>query len=149
ETLGILSRHLTVSHAFHSPLMEPALDEFGRLAATMTARAPQTALVSTVSGERMSAAPDAPYWCAHARDPVRFMQGMATLRALGATDFIELGPGHALLALGRQCCADDGVAWLGSLDPHGDRRRMLASLGELYRRGSTVDWDGFNTPPRG
>ena len=149
ESLGIQCRTLTVSHAFHSPLMEPAMDGLGRVAATVTGREPQCAWVSTVSGERMSGAPDARYWREHARNPVRFMQGIETLHAMGATDFVEIGPGHALLALGRQCRAEDRLAWLGSLDPRGDRRRMLASLGELYRRGSAIDWDGFNTPQRG
>jgi acyl transferase domain-containing protein/surfactin synthase thioesterase subunit/acyl carrier protein len=149
ESLGIECRPLTVSHAFHSPLMEPALDELGRIAATVAGRAPQCAWISTLSGERMGGAPDAPYWRAHARDPVRFMQGMASLRAMGATDFVEIGPGHALLALGRQCHSEDGLAWLVSLDQRGERRRMLEALGALYRRGATVDWDGFNAPQRG
>ena len=149
EGLGIQCRELTVSHAFHSPLMEPALAELGRVAATVAARTPRCVWVSTVSGEGMRGAPDAPYWQEHARAPVRFMHGMATLRAMGATDFLEIGPGHALLALGRQCQGEDGLAWLGSLDPRGERRRMLESLGALYRRGATVDWDGFNTPQRG
>jgi acyl transferase domain-containing protein len=145
ESLGIECRPLTVSHAFHSPLMAPALDELGRVAAAVAGRDPQSAWVSTLSSERMSGAPDARYWRAHARDPVRFMQAMETLRQMGATDFVDIGPGHALLALGRQCRAEDGLAWLGSLDPRGERRRMLASLGELYRRGSTVDWDLAST----
>jgi acyl transferase domain-containing protein/surfactin synthase thioesterase subunit/acyl carrier protein len=149
ENRGIECRPLSVSHAFHSPLMEPALEDFARVAATAAGRAPTCDWVSTLSGERMSGAPDAAYWRAHARESVRFMQGMETLRALGATDFVEIGPGHALLALGRQCCAEDGLAWLGSLDPRGEQRRMLGSLGELYRRGATVDWDGFNAPRRG
>jgi acyl transferase domain-containing protein/surfactin synthase thioesterase subunit/acyl carrier protein len=147
--LGIEARQLTVSHAFHSPLMEPAMVELGRVAADVAGQAPKAAWVSTVSGELMREAPDASYWVTHARAPVRFMQGITTLRAMGVTDFLEVGPGHALLALGRQCRAEAGLAWVGSLDPRGERRRMLESLGELYRRGATVDWDGFNASQQG
>ncbi|HUI95554.1 MAG TPA: SDR family NAD(P)-dependent oxidoreductase [Xanthobacteraceae bacterium] len=142
--LGIQARLLTVSHAFHSPLMNPAMDAFSRVAARANGRKPQLDWVSTVTGALMSGPPDAHYWCEHALNAVRFMDGLATLRAMGATDFVEIGPGNTLLALGRQCDGGAGLAWLGSLDKRGDTRQMLASLGALYRRGSAVDWDGFN-----
>ena len=92
-------------------------------------------------------APDADHWCCHARRAVRFQQGMQALVESGVGDFIEVGPGNALLALGQQCL-DGRHAWLGSL---GNKRRsdlgeILTSLGELYIRGYEVDWDGFNAP---
>ncbi len=143
--LGIASKPLTVSHAFHSPLMQPVMDELARFAAAIPARAPQIKWISTTSGAAFTQAPDARYWCDHALQCVRFQHGVQALAQLGATDFIEVGPGNALLALGRQSL-DGPHAWLGSL---GDKRRsdvaaILTSLGELYVRGYEVDWDRFN-----
>jgi len=148
EGLGVRCQNLTVSHAFHSPLMQPAMEEFGRIAAAVRGRAPKIAWISTVSGAPVSAPPDAQYWCDHALDTVRFSEGMATLDQMGATDFVEIGPGNTLLALGRQCLSRDASAWLNSLDKKGDWRKILSSLGELYRRGYEVDWQGFNRPYR-
>lgn len=146
-TLGIESQPLTVSHAFHSPLMQPIMDEFGRIAATIPAQGPQLPWISTTSGAAFTEPPDASYWCNHARNAVRFQRGMQALAQSGIDDFIEIGPGRALLALGRQCL-DGPRAWLGSL---GNKRRsdsgeILTTLCKLYVRGYDIDWDGFNSP---
>ncbi|KAL80800.1 polyketide synthase Pks15, partial [Mycobacterium tuberculosis MD17749] len=88
---------LAVSHAFHSPLMEPMLEEFARVAARVQAREPQLGLVSNVTGEL--AGPDfgsAQYWVDHVRRPVRFADSARHLQTLGATHFIEAGPGSGL-----------------------------------------------------
>ena len=142
---GIGAKPLTVSHAFHSPLMQPVMDELRCFATAIPARAPQLAWISTASGAELREPPDARYWCEHALQPVRFRQGIQALVEMGVTDFIEVGPGNALRVLGRQSL-DGPHAWLGSL---GDKRRsdlseILTSLGELYTRGYEIDWDGFN-----
>ena len=142
---GIDAKPLTVSHAFHSPLMQPVMDELRRFATAIPTRAPQLAWISTASGAELREPPDARYWCDHALQPVRFRQGIQALAEMGVTDFIEVGPGNALRVLGRQSL-DGPHAWLGSL---GDKRRsdlceILASVGELYTRGYELDWDGFN-----
>jgi acyl transferase domain-containing protein/surfactin synthase thioesterase subunit len=142
---GIGSQLLTVSHAFHSPLMQPVMSEFRRVAAATAARPPQVAWISTTSGAGVTEPPDAHYWCDHARKAVRFRHGMQALAQSGVDDFMEIGPGSALLSLGRQCL-DGAHGWLGSL---GNKRRsdsgeILTSLGELYVRGYEIDWDAFN-----
>jgi acyl transferase domain-containing protein/surfactin synthase thioesterase subunit len=140
---------LTVSHAFHSPLIQPAIDEFGCRATALSARPPTTVWISTVSGTAMTQPPDARYWCDHALRTVRFADGMNRLGEIGVTDFLEIGPDNTLLALGRQCLDGDQHCWLGSLGKRrGDSSELLASLGRLYQRGYEVDWDGFNRPFR-
>ena len=148
ETVGVRTQPLTVSHAFHSPLMQPIMQQLGSFAATTSANSTKLPWVSTLYGTVVGEMADAQYWCDHARRPVRFVEGMNTIAALGATDFIEIGPGSTLLALGRQCVSADGHAWLGSLADkrQGDLKRILLSLGELYRRGYDVDWDDFYRP---
>ncbi len=146
---GIRSQVLTVSHAFHSPLMRPIMREFGRVAAAATAALPaRIPWVSTLSGAAVTGAVGAQYWRDHALQPVRFSEAISEMCNLGATDFIEIGPGSTLLALGRQTVSGERQAWLGSLADQrdGDLKRILSSLGELYRRGHAIDWDGFNRP---
>jgi acyl transferase domain-containing protein/surfactin synthase thioesterase subunit len=146
ESVGIRCHLLPVSHAFHSPLMQPAADEFGRIAAAVESRPPKTVWLSTVSGTSMQKAPDARYWCDHALNAVRFGDGMRALVKTDVSDFVEIGPGNTLLALGQQIVQGSGNAWLGSLSKRGELTEILTSLGKLYRRGYDVDWDGFHRP---
>jgi acyl transferase domain-containing protein/surfactin synthase thioesterase subunit len=143
---GVRSQLLTVSHAFHSPLMRPAVAEWGRTAAGVQGQTPKIAWISTVSAAPMRKPPDAGYWCDHALNAVRFVEGIQALDQTGVTDFLEIGPGNTLLALGRQSVNENGKTWLGSLNKQGELNEILTSVGELYRRGYDVDWDGFNRP---
>ena len=149
ERLGIECRLLTVSHAFHSPSMRPAATELGRIAAGVQGQAPKIAWLSTVSATPMQGPPDARYWRDHALSPVRFADGMRGLEQTAVSDFVEIGPGSTLLGLGRQSVDENGKTWLGSLGKRGELNEILTSLGQLYRRGYDVDWDGFNRPYAG
>jgi acyl transferase domain-containing protein/surfactin synthase thioesterase subunit/acyl carrier protein len=148
DGLGVRCQPLTVSHAFHSSLMQPAVERFKPVAAAVRALAPEITWISTVSGDAVDQPPDARYWCDHALRPVRFADGMRTLRDMGITDFVEIGPGSTLLTLGQHCLGPgDERAWLGSLGKRGENwRLLLSSLGRLYQRGYEIDWDGFNRP---
>lgn len=146
EADGIRVERLTVSHAFHSHLMEPMLDSFARVAAQIHAAAPQLHLIANVTGQCVpqDEPPDSYYWQRHAREAVQFAAGMKTLQALGCNTFIEIGPRPTLLGMGRKCLADDDGAWLPSLRKgHDDWQQLLQSLGTLYTRGLDVDWQAF------
>jgi amino acid adenylation domain-containing protein/thioester reductase-like protein len=153
---GIEYRYLTVSHAFHSPLMDPMLDAFEAAAGEVTFHAPRIPLVSNVTGQLLRDAPDAGYWRRHAREAVQFTRGMETLAETGATIFLEIGPQPHLTGMGRRCLAADARAakvpktsaeeaiWLYSLKKgRNDRRLMLDSLGKMVMAGVDVDWAGF------
>ena len=145
------SKPLTVSHAFHSPLMQPVMKELQRIAVTIPMRAPAINWVSTTSGSSFTEPPDARHWCDHACKPVRFQQGMETLAEFGIDDFIEIGPGTTLLALGQQCI-EGPHGWFSTLGNRGrsDIAEILTSLGKCYVRGYDIDWKGFhnNHSPR-
>ena len=146
---GVRCQQLTVSHAFHSPLIQPAIEAFAIRAASVPASAPKIAWISTATGASLTAPLDAQYWRDHGLNPVRFADGVKASGELGVTDFVELGPGGTLTALARQCGRGDVQAWLGSLDNRrGDWNGLMTSLAEVYRRGYEIDWDGFNRPYR-
>ena len=147
KSAGVRSQRLTVSHAFHSPLIQPAIDAFAAVAASIPSSAPKIAWVSTTTGVSVTGPIDAQYWYDHGLNAVRFADGMKALSERGVTDLMELGPGGTLLAIGQQCV--QARTWLGSLDNRrGDWTGLMTSLGQLYRRGYEIDWDGFNRPNR-
>jgi myxalamid-type polyketide synthase MxaB len=148
QAKGIKCRPLNVSRAFHSPLMEPMLAEFGAVTETVDYAEPRLQLVSNLSGEPLTGI-KAEYWVEHARQAVRFTQGMTTLEEMGIDVFLEIGPKPILLGLGRQCLSDQAERlWLPSLYP--DRRSDWAqvsdSLAKLHVRGGQIDWQAFDTP---
>ena len=145
RTDGVETKELVVSHAFHSPLMEPMLEEFEAVAEDVRKNAPSHPVVSNVSGELAGAElATATYWRQHVRSPVRFAAGMKTLHDQGVDVFLEVGPAPVLLGMGRQCVPEDSTAWLPSLRRgHSDWKQMLGSLAQLYVRGQTIDWSGY------
>ncbi len=150
ETKGVKTKKLKVSHAFHSPLMEPMLAAFERVAAEVTYFPPRINLISNVTGELATAEVATPeYWCRHILQPVRFAASMNNLVRQGYQVFVEIGPKPTLLGMGRQCLLNKGetqnFAFLPSLRPEReDWEQMLQSLAALYVRGMPVDWSGFD-----
>lgn len=142
---GIKSKKLNVSHAFHSPLMEPMLTAFGQVAAKVTYSSPQINLISNVTGQIATneiATPE--YWCNHVLQPVKFAMGMESIYQQGYEVFVEIGPKPILLGMGRYCLPETAGIWLPSLyQGRQDWLQILQSLGTLYVRGVTVNWDSF------
>lgn len=135
------TKPLTVSHAFHSSLMEPILDRLEAVASTVRHHAPRITLVSNVTGSAFDGLGTAGYWRAHARGAVRFADGITTLRGLGYDVFVEIGPGSALLAMARQSAPETDLTWLATLGRQKDDwRTIIESLSALYALGFDIDW---------
>lgn len=146
---GIKAKRLTVSHAFHSPLMEPMLEAFERVAKEVSYSSPQISFISNVTGELATTEITNPeYWCRHVRQPVRFAQGIETLYQQNYDVFVEIGPKPTLLGMSRYCLSGvetRNCASLPSLSPRReDWQQLLESLGALYVRGVEVDWSAFD-----
>jgi malonyl CoA-acyl carrier protein transacylase len=150
EADGAKLKPLAVSHAFHSPLMEPMLAAFAEVANSITYSPPHTEIISNVTGKLAApgemTTPD--YWCRHIRQPVRFADSFAALHQHRYQIFLEVGPKPVLLGMGYQCipAADvSQLALVSSLRPgQDDWQTMLESLGQLYGCGLPIAWSEFD-----
>jgi len=148
QAKGVETRPLHVSHAFHSPLVDPMLDEFERTARTVKHQAPSIDLVLNATGHLADETTplDAAYWRRHARGTVRFAESVRALRARGITSFLEIAPSPVLLGLARQCVPEGECTWLPSLRrDHEAWPQLLRSLGELFVAGAMLNWRKFET----
>ncbi|MEV0623491.1 type I polyketide synthase [Nonomuraea sp. NPDC050404] len=142
---GHRTRQLRVSHAFHSPLMEPMLAEFEQVVAGLTLRRPELPLISNVSGELAGEEITQPgYWVEHVRRPVRFADSVTTLRGHGVSCFIEAGPDAQLAPMIEQTLArHDGeestVAALLRRD-RDETAQLITGLGQAWTSGTDVIW---------
>ncbi|MCX5338610.1 type I polyketide synthase [Streptomyces atratus] len=132
---------LKVSHAFHSPLMDPMLEEFRRVLEGVSYEAPTIPIVSTLTGRPASAQElgSAEYWVRHVRESVRFADAVADI---GADVLVEIGPGGVLSALGQESLPN--AAFVPVL--RGDRAEdgaVMTALAELHVRGVHVDWAAY------
>ncbi|WP_299005916.1 non-ribosomal peptide synthetase/type I polyketide synthase [uncultured Shewanella sp.] len=143
---GVKYTQLTVSHAFHSPLMEAMLVDFRQVAKTITYQAPTKTLISNVTGLAADeTVASADYWVAHVREAVQFQTGVETVMAAGVNTLIEMGPQPVLLGMAQQCLkADKEVLSFPSLRKHQDDMNvMLSSLAAYHVQGGAVNWAGF------
>jgi acyl transferase domain-containing protein/NADPH:quinone reductase-like Zn-dependent oxidoreductase/acyl carrier protein len=146
-SLGIKTRPLKVSHAFHSPLMQPILGAFGAAAGRIQYQSPRLELISNLTGQVMKTAPDRAYWVNHVRQPVRFADGIQTIHDLGCNLLLEVGPQPVLAGLGQRCWPGQNAQWLASLrSGRGDWATLLESLAALYAQGVPIDWRAFDRP---
>ncbi len=145
EVEGIKTKKLQVSHAFHSPLMEPMLADFEAVVNQLRINQPQIPVISNITGTRADKSiATGKYWVNHVREPVKFAQGMKTLHQEGYQIFLESGPKPILLGMGRQCLPEDVGIWLPSLRPGlAEWESIISSLGQLYTQGINVNWVGL------
>ncbi|WP_307791417.1 SDR family NAD(P)-dependent oxidoreductase [Streptomyces actuosus] len=144
ESLGRRSKRLRVSHAFHSPLMEPVLDDFREVAAGLDHHEPRIPVISDVTGHPATAAelgsPD--HWARHARRAVRFHDGVRALEELGVGRYLEIGPDGTLAALAADAVtAPDRCTTVALLRPGRDETgSLLSGLAQAHVYGADVDW---------
>lgn len=143
---GIQTRDLKVSHAFHSPLMIPAMERFREIASGIQFRAPVVPFVSSMTGVTITEKeiPGADYWTEHILATVRFSDAITESRRQGAGTFVEIGSNAILCSLGSAQTDPNDVTWIPSMlrdrDP---RRSFLDAVASLYSRGMTINWDAI------
>ncbi|MFH8607040.1 type I polyketide synthase [Streptomyces sp. NPDC018029] len=147
---GRKTKALSVSHAFHSALMEPMLGEFTEAIRGVKFRQPSIPLMSNVSGERAGEEiADPEYWARHVRQTVLFQPGIAQVGA-EARAFVELGPGPVLTTAAQHTLdhitEPEGPEPVVTASLHPDRPDDVAfahAMADLHVAGISVDWSAY------
>ncbi|OLT27185.1 hypothetical protein BJF79_42700 [Actinomadura sp. CNU-125] len=137
---GGTARRLRVSHAFHSPLMDPMLAEFRAAAEALEYRAPSVPVISNLTGDVADDLTDPEHWVRHVRETVRFRDGVRTLHEKGVTAFVELGPDAVLSALVADCVGDGAVAAATLRRDRPDPDAYALALATAVAAGAEPDW---------
>ncbi|MDL2081924.1 SDR family NAD(P)-dependent oxidoreductase, partial [Streptomyces sp. GXMU-J15] len=140
---------LRVSHAFHSPLMEPMLADFRAVAESLTYDRPRIPVVSTLTGEAATAEQlmSAEHWVEHVRRPVRFADAVRALDAQGTGRYLELGPDGTLTALAQGTVDGDEPLFAPLLrKDRPEPASLVTALAELRLHGGRIDWDAVLRP---
>ncbi len=144
ETEGVRCAPLATSHAFHSALLEPALEAFEPFAATIEHWPAERTLISNLTGAPLASGQilDAAYWRRHAREPVQFGQSVVALAEAGVEVLLELGPQPTLTAMALHCWAGEGppVAMAALRRGVPADRSLLESIARLYAAGCRIDF---------
>ncbi|MEM7351938.1 MAG: condensation domain-containing protein, partial [Acidobacteriota bacterium] len=145
---GVENRPLHTSHAFHSAMMESAIEPLRAVLTGLELKPPTRRFLSNLSGDWITPeqATDPEYWLRHLRQPVDFAAGLATLLQEPNSILLEVGPGRALASLVAQQGEGAASTTLTSL-PHARDAQQAGDfthrmLGRLWLAGGTVDWDG-------
>ncbi|MGW4296428.1 type I polyketide synthase, partial [Micromonospora chersina] len=148
---GVRTRRLAVSHAFHSPLMEPMLAEFRTVLEGLAFSAPLLPMVSNLTGKLADAdeirTPD--YWVRHVREAVRYADGITALRAAAVDTFLELGPAAVLTPMNAGLLPDDAAAIATLRAGVPEVTALLTAVATCYAHGRDVDWPAVLTPLAG
>ncbi|MDZ8092005.1 MAG: beta-ketoacyl synthase N-terminal-like domain-containing protein [Nostoc sp. DedQUE05] len=149
---GVECRLLHTSHAFHSQMMSPILEEFVQLLKTVQLNSPRIGFISNVTGTWITdaQATNPAYWSQHLRQTVRFSDGISQLLEQFAGVFLEVGPGRTLSTFSTQHLDKNAKQYILTSLPHlkeqqSDVGFLLQTLGRLWLFGVNIDWSGFYT----
>ncbi|MDX3746844.1 type I polyketide synthase [Streptomyces sp. AK08-02] len=142
---GRKTKRLTVSHAFHSVLMEPMLAEFAAVLSQVSWSEPEFPVVSNVTGRLAEPGQltDPQYWVDHVRRPVRFADGVTAAAGDGDVVFVELGPGAALSSVVGESAGERAACVAALRDGRSEAQTLLAAVAEVFVHGGAVDWAGM------
>ncbi|WP_410674161.1 SDR family NAD(P)-dependent oxidoreductase [Amycolatopsis sp. cmx-4-68] len=144
----VRARRLDTSHAFHSAHLEPMLDRFRAVAASLTYHVPSVPIISNVTGEPVPAEvlATADHWVRQARSTVRFRAGVEHLAAHGVTAFLEVGPG-GLTPMARACLDGAHEVAPTMVKQGGEPEALLTALAQLHVTGFAVPWEKITAAP--
>jgi pimaricinolide synthase PimS1 len=137
--LGVRTRELMVSHAFHSPHMDPVLDRFRATISELAFAAPDIPIVSTLTGQPVDTF-TVDYWVQQVRGTVRFAEAVETLRGNGATTYLELCPDPALSQH-----VTDGTPIPLQRAAQSQHIHLMKALAQAHTNGVRIDWSPVHT----
>ncbi|SDC79437.1 type I polyketide synthase [Actinokineospora iranica] len=145
---GVKTKALSVSHAFHSPLMAEVFDAFRDALRDIAFHEPRLSFVSNVTGAVAAFAEvgTAEYWVRHIAEPVNFAAGMRAVQERGAHVFVEVGPAATLNNMGRQNTDPAAHLWVSSLDPADEGTSTIRrAVARCYTAGLPIDWARYHS----
>ncbi|MCZ7434491.1 non-ribosomal peptide synthetase/type I polyketide synthase [Streptomyces sp. WMMC1477] len=146
----ITGRELHTSHAFHSAMVEPMLEEFAAVVSGLDLHEPVVPYAANRTGTWATAAEatDPGHWARHVREPVRFGDGIRLVTEQGPTVLVEAGPGTVLSAMARPAARGRGATAVSCLPPartedgvRDEALRFTEALGRLWLAGAELDWE--------
>ncbi len=143
---NVVSRRLHTSHAFHSAMVEPIVEPLRLRLETVSLGVPTIPYVSCVSGDwiRPEQATSPRYWASHARETVRFADGIAAVCAADGAILVEVGPGNTLSTLALQSTRGREIPVISSMQDAertgNDQDYLLDALGRMWTLGVIPDW---------
>nr|WP_294870102.1 polyketide synthase [uncultured Pedobacter sp.] len=148
DTKEIPNKLLFTSHAFHSSMMDPIVDDFQKVVSGISLSVPKTPIISTVTGSLLTdeEAINPQYWASHLRNTVQFSTAIDTILTYNSPIFLEVGPGSVTTTLVRQIAAlkSTSVRAMQSLaNNENDYCIILNTLGQLWNCGLQPNWDNF------
>lgn len=142
QTAGRQIKELEVSHAFHSPLMDPILDELTKTASSMRISPPRIPILSNTSGDYFDDEVKPEYWSAQVRNAVLFHQGMEKIMDAGCSVIVEIGPNPALTPVIVTAFDSPSLKTIPTLrKDRKDASNLLASLAALHVNGASLNFD--------
>ncbi len=148
EKDGVVTKMLVTSHAFHSKMMDPAIEPFAELVRRVGPRAPNIPIISTATGALLTAeeATDPMYWARHLRVSVCFMEALRTAWTDPSRVLLEVGPRNTSATLARQLVSDrERQIAISTFEdkPEMEWASLTRALGQLSLAGTSIDWEAF------
>jgi acyl transferase domain-containing protein len=141
---------LHTSHAFHSGMMEPVLEDFLAEVKKITFHPLQYSVVSNLTGQmmRQEQVSDPLYWVRHLRETVQFSAGIESLMSLDKElIYIEAGAGHTMSGLLKQCGGDTKPLSFNMVrsakERMNDMQYITGFLGMLWEHGVNIEWTNY------
>lgn len=141
---------LKTSHAFHSSMMDPMLEEFEATLTNTKLEEPKSVFISCLTGKpiKKDEATSIVYWVRHLRETVRFSEGLDFLLKNDYSSYVEIGASKTLLSFLRQNPNFDANCRLTSILKHpkevkDDSYYLLEALGVLYVGGESINWKEY------
>src|SRR5262249_13759477 len=151
----LICHYLQTSHAFHSAMMDSALQQLAECAERIDLESPRSPFISNTTGTWATPqdAVDPAYWARHLRCTVRFSDGIGELLKQNNRVFLEVGPGATLSTLTKKHLngASDHLVlpcMRQPLDRQSDLEFLLKTLGALWLGGVDINWTGFSAAER-
>ena len=156
ESEGVRVKRLNTARAFHSALVEPAMDSLEASLEGIPIKPPSLTVVSNLTGQAVGPDEllDGAYWRRHAREPVAFARGAETLAELGVDLVLEIGPRSVLAPMAAAAWPESAQApaVLSSLRPpsgngkaSGSGSDFAEAVAEAYQAGLPIHFSGLFT----